>query len=368
MNAQELHVEGGTKHYPIYLRDNDHGELIERVIPLVKNNQVCVLSDERVSRLYAAQFSQQLAAKGIESTLITVDGGERAKSLGTAEAVYQKLVDANADRETLLIAYGGGVIGDLGGFVAATFMRGMPFVQIPTTVLALVDSSIGGKVGINLPQGKNLVGSFYEPEFVWADTQHLETLRPRDVRNGLSEAVKHGLIHSESILQSVSEHRQALLSGDPGAWLSVLPEIMKVKLDLVQRDFRENNVRRHLNFGHTLAHAIESVDEYRRFNHGEAVAIGMRAMLRMSELHQGLDAATVIRVEHLFDALGFPNLSRSMLETKTLSKLRTDKKKSGNLYRLILLSEIGQPCTVECDWNETLRRFGSVLTHPLMEA
>jgi 3-dehydroquinate synthase len=176
------------------------------------------------------------------------------------------------------------------------------------------------------------------------------------------------LIHSESILQSVSEHRQALLSGDPGAWLSVLPEIMKVKLDLVQRDFRENNVRRHLNFGHTLAHAIESVDEYRRFNHGEAVAIGMRAMLRMSELHQGLDAATVIRVEHLFDALGFPNLSRSMLETKTLSKLRTDKKKSGNLYRLILLSEIGQPCTVECDWNETLRRFGSVLTHPLMEA
>ena len=137
---------------------------------------------------------------------------------------------------------------------------------------------------------------------------------------------------------------------------------------LVDRDFRESNVRRYLNFGHTLAHAIESVDTYRGFNHGEAVAIGMRAMLRMSELHQGLDGDSVVRVEKLFDALGFPKLSRKMLDTNTLNKLRTDKKKSGNTYRLILLSEIGQPCILECDWNETLRRFGSILTHPLMEA
>ena len=368
MNAVELRVEGGLKPYPIYLRNHAHDELIERIIPLVRNGQVCVLSDERVSRLYASNFRDQLAAKGIRSTLITVPDGERSKSLSTAEHVYQELVEARADRDTVLVGYGGGVVGDLGGFVASTFMRGMPFVQVPTTLLALVDSSIGGKVGVNLPQGKNLVGSFYEPEFVWADTHHLETLRPRDIRNGLAEAVKHCLIAGDGLLDTVSENRSELMNGDPAAWLSVLPEIMAVKLDLVKQDFRENDVRRHVNFGHTLAHAIETSDTFRRFNHGEAVAIGMRAMLRMSSMHHGLASAVVIKVEQLFDELGFPGLTREMLTSDTLNLLRTDKKKSGDIQRLILLSEIGQPHIVECDWNETLIRFGSLLAHPLMEA
>ena len=368
MNGNELRVRGGTRSYTVYLRNNGYAELIERVIPLVRNGQVCVLSDERVSRLYASEFSQSLNSKGIHSTLISVPGGERSKSLSTAEFVYQKLLEANADRDTVLIGYGGGVIGDLGGFVASTFMRGMPFVQVPTTLLAQVDSSIGGKVGVNLPQGKNLVGAFYEPEFVWADTNHFETLRPRDIRNGLAEVVKHGLIGGEQLFEKISHHKQMLMDGDSAQWLELLPEIIEVKLKLVEEDFRENNVRRYLNFGHTLAHALETAEAFRSYSHGEAVAIGMRAMLRMSTLSLGLETEVAARVEGLFDELGFPELTHQMLEPKTLDLLRTDKKKSGDLQRLILLSKLGAPKVVECDWNETLRRFGSLRAHPLMEA
>ena len=368
MNGYELSVKGGTRSYPIYLRNNAGAELIERVIPLVQNGQVCVLTDERVSRLYATTFQHSLEAKGIRSTLISVPEGERSKSLATAELVYQKLLKANADRETVLIGYGGGVIGDLGGFVASTFMRGMPFVQVPTTLLAQVDSSIGGKVGVNLPQGKNLVGTFYEPEFVWADTHHFKTLRPRDIRNGLAEVTKHSLLGGLHLFENISEHAQTLMEGDAAQWLDRLPEIIGVKLNLVEADFREKGVRRHLNFGHTLAHAIEASDEFRSYGHGEAVAIGMRAMLRMSTLSLGLDSEVAMRVEELFDTFGFPTLTPEMLEIKTLNLLRTDKKKSGDLQRLILLSKIGEPRVVECDWNETLRRFGALRSHPLMEA
>jgi 3-dehydroquinate synthase len=368
MNGHELRVKGGIRSYPIYLRNNGATELIERIIPLVQNGQVCVLSDERVSRLYAEAFNRKLAAKGIRSTLISVPDGERSKTLATAEFVYQKLLDANADRETVLIGYGGGMIGDLGGFVASTFMRGMPFVQVPTTLLAQVDASIGGKVGVNLPQGKNLVGTFYEPEFVWADTHHFKTLRPRDIRNGLAEVTKHGLLGGEHLLENISQHARILLEGDAAQWLERLPEIIGVKLNLVEADFREKHVRRHLNLGHTLAHALEASDAFRGYGHGEAVAIGMRAMLRMSTLSVGLDTEIAARVEQLFDTLGFPQLTPEMLEPKTLNLLRADKKKSGDLQRLILLSAIGEPRVVECDWNETFRQFGALRSHPLMEA
>ncbi|MGB0645827.1 MAG: 3-dehydroquinate synthase [Bradymonadia bacterium] len=368
MTTMELRVAGGTKTYPIYLRQNQGAELIERLLPLVKNGQICVLSDERVSRLYADDFVETLTQKGVNASLITVPEGERSKSLSTAEYVYKQLVHAGADRDTLLVAYGGGVIGDLGGFVAATFMRGLSYVQVPTTLLAQVDSSVGGKVGVNLSEGKNLVGAFYEPEFVWADTHFLTTLRERDIRNGMAEAIKHAVLRGESLLKLIEDNELSLSSGCSQTWRAVLPEVITVKLDVVERDFHERAERRHLNFGHSLAHALESSPGYGHLNHGEAVAIGMRAALRMSQLDTDLAVHTVTRLETLFDRLGFPKLSEQMLSAETLQYLRTDKKKSGGVQRLILLEALGRPKVAECDWSEITRKYESILTHPLMEA
>lgn len=368
MTPTELRVAGGTRTYPIYLRQDQGAELIERLLPLVKNGQICVLSDERVSRLYAHEFVETLSQKGVNASLITVPEGERSKSLTTAEYVYKQLVNVGADRDTLMVAYGGGVIGDLGGFVAATYMRGLTYVQVPTTLLAQVDSSVGGKVGINLSEGKNLVGAFYEPEFVWADTQFLTTLRDRDIRNGMAEVIKHAILQGEPLFQLIESCEADLSSGCPKTWRNVLPQVITVKLDVVERDFHERAERRYLNFGHSLAHALESSPGYGHLNHGEAVAIGMRAALRMSQIHIDLDAATVTRLEMLFDRLGFPQLSTQMLSAETLRYLRTDKKKSGGVQRLILLASLGTPKVVECDWSEITRKYESILTHPLMEA
>lgn len=366
--TMELRVTGGTKSYPIYLRQDQGAELVERLLPLVKNGQICVLSDERVSRLYAGAFVTTLCEKGVNASLITVPEGERSKSLKTAEYVYKQLVQLHADRDTLLVAYGGGVIGDLGGFVAATFMRGLSYVQVPTSLLSQVDSSVGGKVGVNLAAGKNLVGAFYEPEFVWADTQFFTTLRERDVRNGMAEAIKHAILRGDSLLKLIEEHESELSSGCSQAWRVVLPEVINVKLDVVEKDFHERAERRHLNFGHSLAHALESSPGYGHFNHGEAVAIGMRAALRISQMDADLSVETVTRLETLFDRLGFPQLSAQMLGAETLRYLRTDKKKSGGVQRLVLLEALGKPKVIECDWSKLTRKYESILTHPLMEA
>ena len=338
------------------------GELIERLLPLVKNGQICVLSDDGFLGFTLTNSSKHYL-KGVNASLITVPEG-RSKSLTTAEYVYKQLVNVGADRDTLMVAYGGGVIGDLGGFVAATYMRGLTYVQVPTTLLVQVDSSVGGKVGM-VSEGKNLVGAFMSRNSCGRYTVST-TLRDRDIRNGMAEVIKHAILQGEPF-SADRKLRSGLSSGCPKTWRNVLPQVITVKLDVVERDFHERAERRYLNFGHSLAHALESSPGYGHLNHGEAVAIGMRAALRMSQIHIDLDAATVTRLEMLFDRLGFPQLSTQMLSAETLRYLSTDKKKSGGVQRLILLASLGSPKVVECDWSEITQKW-SILTHPLMEA
>ncbi len=363
----KLKVDGGIHAYQIYLRHEAQIELTERLMSLRQSGTFVVLSDENVARLYAGDFVKGMTEKGMDAHLITVGEGERSKSLEVATTVYESLVQLGADRQTVLIGFGGGVVGDLAGFVAATYMRGMPFVQVPTTLLAQVDSSVGGKVGLNLPQGKNLVGAFYEPEFVWLDTAYLDSLSDKQIRNGFAEVVKHALIGQPALLDDLEAEVSELKLGNTAAWRRRLRTAIQVKIDVVQQDFRESGIRRSLNFGHTLAHAIEASGDFHQFNHGEAVSLGMRAMLRLSVLKGSLNISVAHRSEKILDEIGFPQLELGMLSDETLNFIKTDKKKNGESYRLIFLKSLGQIEEVTYTWDELKLLFGSLREHPTLE-
>lgn len=365
---QAVNVSGERQTYQVFMRNEAQAELVERLMGTRQRGTFVVVSDATVAKLYATQFVEELTSKGMDAHLIQVAAGETSKSLNSSKDVFSQLVRLGADRDTVLIAFGGGVVGDLAGFVAATYMRGISLVQIPTTLLAQVDSSVGGKVGLNLPEGKNLVGAFYEPEFVWIDTTYLQTLTPRDIRNGFAEVIKHALIARPSLLDDIEAALPGLVAGDTDVWSEHLCAAVQVKIDVVAEDYRERGLRRVLNFGHTLAHAIEAGQSYDDYNHGEAVAIGMRASLRLSVSHGRLPSEAAMRVEKILDDIGFPQLESGMLSDATLEFIRTDKKKSGDTYRLILLSEIGETEERAFTWDEIKSLFGSLRQDPSLES
>jgi 3-dehydroquinate synthase len=290
-----------------------------------------VISNTTVAPLYAARFTPR------KYTLATAPDGEAYKTLETVAALYGDLIDAGADRHSTVVALGGGVIGDTAGFVAATYMRGVRFVQVPTSLLAMVDSSVGGKVGVDLPQGKNLVGAFKQPERVWIDPQTLRTLPEVEWRNGMAEVLKHGLLADEALLDP------ALHTLDRA--VDLVTRAVQVKVDVVQRDPYEKGERAHLNLGHTFAHAIEQVSGY-AWAHGQAVGFGLLAAARLSHALGLCAAALVDRVEALLVAVDLPR--RHDLDPAALwDAMRTDKKWRGGVSRFILLRGIGQPLIME---------------------
>ena len=360
----------GTNHaYRVYLRNGAEQELTERLMAFSQGKKLGFLSDQQTHRIHGARIVASLTQRGVAVVEVIVEGGERAKSLSQLESIYSQLLRSGVNRSDRLICFGGGVVGDLGGFIAATFMRGIEYAQVPTTLLAQVDSSIGGKVGINLPLGKNMVGAFCNPAFVWSDHSFLNTLDEPELRNGMGELVKHALIGDRELLTLVETG-----IGTDGfqlssmSWEKLVARAIEVKVEFVQRDHLEHGVRRHLNFGHTLAHALETSSQYNRFSHGEAVAIGMRAMCRASVGVDGLREADVERVEHIFDALGFPPLSIEMLSPDVLKYVRNDKKRVGDNYHLILLRDIGQSREVLLSWDGVSELFEDLRTRLSMEA
>ena len=362
-----LPVNGGTNAYQIFLRHNAEPECAERLMGQCHGGKLVVISDERVSRLYANDFVESIVNRGVDAHLLVMPEGEHAKTLDTAKDLYAKLLRLGADRDTVLVGFGGGVVGDVAGFVAATYMRGIPFVQVPTTLLAQVDSSVGGKVGLNLSQGKNLIGAFYEPKLVWIDSAYLSTLSPKEIRNGFAEVIKHSLIGEPDLLTRIENEIESLTAGDPHAWRKLLPLALQVKIDIVEQDFRENGPRRALNFGHTLAHAIEASGGSVHFNHGEAVSLGIRAMVRLSTRQGILPNATALRIEKILDEIGFPQLKSEMLRDQTLDFIRMDKKKSGENYRLIFLKSLGEIEERNLSWSEIKILFGALREDPMLE-
>src|SRR5271154_5106475 len=314
------------------------GESLDR---LLENRRAFVVTVPPVRRRWAKVLLKSLSAAGIETILIEMPNGERSKRLATLEKLAEELVKQGADRGITLIALGGGVVGDITGFLASVYMRGVDVVQIPTTVLAQVDAAIGGKTGVNLVSGKNLLGTFHQPRAVLIDPAVLETLPPREYRAGLYESLKCGIIGDPGLFRLFEERRREILDRDPVVVEKVIGDSVRLKAAVVSADEREGGLRQVLNFGHTIGHALEAETRYTRLLHGEAVAWGMIAATHIALSTGKLDSVTAGRITN--PVLGFGRLPRVTFKTAgILKRLRSDKKTRQGVVHFILPREIGK--------------------------
>jgi 3-dehydroquinate synthase len=311
-----------------------------RIKSLGENTGVFLLCSPRVARHWRAKFERALRGAGLRRTLI-FDDREESKNIATVERVCRELVRAGADRRAVLVAAGGGVVGDVAGFVAASYLRGVALVHIPTTLVAQVDSAIGGKTGVNLPEGKNLVGAFYSARLVLADPVTLSTLPPREFRSGLYEVIKYGVIADARLFAFLENSIQSLAHRDAEALDFVIPRCIQAKANVVGRDERESGLREILNFGHTFAHAFETATAYRKYLHGEAVGWGMIAASRLGTRMGLMAREETERIERLVRRVGpLPSLPRAR-PSRLVKIMYADKKTRGGKLRLVLSRKIG---------------------------
>jgi 3-dehydroquinate synthase len=312
-----------------------------------------IVTHPSVDRLHGEALRTGLGCFAGETVL--VPSGERQKSLRRAKLLWDELLSRGADRRSVILAFGGGVIGDLAGFVTATYMRGLPYVQVPTTLLAQVDASVGGKVAINHPRVKNLIGAFYQPRLVLADVSTLATLRPRDYREGLAEVVKHAVIADAGLFSWLEQNYRAVLKRDPDTLAYLVRRNCEIKAEVVQADERESGLRAVLNFGHTFAHALESLTEYRRLRHGEAVSIGMCASARVAQRLSMISESDRQRLVNLLSVLRLPIRIPAAPASAILDAIRSDKKALARSPRFVLPTGIGH-VEIGCEVPESLLR------------
>ncbi len=337
---QTLRVELGERAYPIHIGAGllARAELIRAHLD---QPRAAIVTNTTVGPLYLQAFAAALEAAGVQTANIVLEDGERYKDWATLNRIYDALIERRCDRKTTLIALGGGVVGDLAGFAAATYMRGIPFIQVPTTLLAQVDSSIGGKTGINHPQGKNLIGAFYQPQLVLADTATLRTLPARELSAGLAEVIKHGLIRDSAFFAWLEQNMERLLACEQQALAQAVRRCCEIKAEVVAADERETGERALLNFGHTFGHAIESGLGYGAWLHGEAVAAGMVMAADLSRRLGLLGEAEVARVVSLLERAKLPVAPPDIPPKRLLELMETDKKAEGGRLRFVLLEGIG---------------------------
>jgi shikimate kinase/3-dehydroquinate synthase len=339
-----VHVPLGERSYYIWIKPG----LLQHVGELYTHYHVgaraAIITDETVAALYGHQLEEGLRRAGVETLVLSVPPGEASKSLRTAEMLYTRLLEAQCDRHTTIIALGGGVIGDLAGFVASTFLRGVPYIQIPTTLLAQVDSSVGGKTGVNHPLGKNLIGTFYQPRCVFIDPEVLRTLPERERWSGLAEVMKYGLIRDPALWARLEENLEGLVQR-PETLSEVIARCCALKAEIVSADEREGGLRKFLNFGHTVGHALEAASDY-ELRHGEAIAWGMLIEARLSHQRAGLSASELERIEKLLARFPKPPLTQ-MSSKRIMELMRRDKKAHAGRVQFVLLRAIGEP--VLCD-------------------
>jgi 3-dehydroquinate synthase len=304
-------------------------------------SHVALITDDNVVERHARPVAESLSLHA-DVDILSIEPGETAKSIETANVLWQKLLDIGADRKTLVVAVGGGVVGDLAGFIAATFARGLPFVQIPTTLLAQVDSSVGGKVGINLPGAKNMVGAFWQPRGVLIDTAVLATLPEREYRAGLAEVVKYGVILDEEFFAYLENHVAEIRARQDEVLRHIVARSCQLKANVVSADEREETgLRAVLNYGHTFCHAFETLTGYGQLLHGEAVAIGMTCAARLAERLGRIDAGFTRRQQELLLALGLPTQAPPLEPGEVISVMARDKKAAGGQLRFVLPTRLG---------------------------
>ena len=302
-----------------------------------------IITDDNVMRPYGRRAQWSLQRAGIAAHCFVIPAGETSKSFAQAQEIYEWLVSLRAERGQPIIALGGGVAGDLGGFVASTFLRGVPFIQAPTSMAAMVDASIGGKVAVNLPQAKNMVGAFYQPRAVIADVQSLSTLGPRELSEGWAEAIKHGLILDPDLVDTFEEHAAALLALEPEISAEVIRRSMAIKADIVSQDERETlDIRILLNYGHTIGHALEASTEYGRFMHGEGVAVGMMGAARIARELGMIGDDLLARQRALLRRFRLPVTAAGVDRPAIRRAMSLDKKTVAGQNRWVLLEEVGR--------------------------
>jgi 3-dehydroquinate synthase len=341
-----LNVSLADRSYPIHIGAGLLGEpeLITSVLP---QKRAAIVTNTTVGALYLEQLSEALAARGIEIVPIVLPDGEAHKNWQTLNTIFDALLEHRCERKTAIIALGGGVVGDIAGFAAAAYLRGVPFVQIPTTLLSQVDSAVGGKTAINHPLGKNMIGAFYQPRVVLADTSTLATLPDRELSAGLAEVIKYGLIRDVPFFEWLEQNIDRLLAKDPEALAHAIEESCRNKAEVVAADERETGVRATLNFGHTFGHAIEAGTGFGTWLHGEAVAAGMVLGAQLAQRLGHLSEADVARVTALLARARLPVEAPELGPERYLDLMGHDKKVEGGKLKFVLLERIGAAFVAE---------------------
>ncbi|MGM0396510.1 MAG: 3-dehydroquinate synthase [Bacillota bacterium] len=344
----EVNIKGGS--YRISIGDGIL-PMIKEVLDLnLRGNRVAVITDSNVMELHGKKFAKALEGSDYQIHYLIVEPGEKSKSMANYERICSELLEIGLDREDMIISFGGGVVGDLGGFVASTYLRGIPYIQVPTTLLSQVDSSVGGKVAINLERGKNIIGSFYHPIAVIMDTGLLNTLSERVFRDGIGEIIKYGCISSSLLFQKLEN------IGDREEFMDNIEQIVymccEIKRDIVQEDEKENSIRKILNFGHTLGHAVERYHDFNEYSHGEAVALGMGVITGNTEKMGITQPGTWERLKSLLVKYELPADVDKPISDEIISLAGKDKKSSGDKIYLVVLKEIGCTEIIKVDKEE----------------
>ena len=339
---EKVFVDLGANSYEIFIGENILNGVAEFISTKNFTNKILIVTQEQIFDAHGKFLIENLDSQKISYTIAKIPEGETSKSLQEAEKIFTRAIEFGLDRKSVVIAFGGGVVGDLGGFVAATFMRGINLIQIPTTLLAQVDSSVGGKTAVNHALGKNLIGAFHQPKAVFIDLNFLKTLPKREIKSGLGEIVKYGVISDEKFFSYLENNAEKILQRDLKVLAKIIKRSCEIKAKVVSADEKEAGLRRILNFGHTLAHAVEEETNYKKFRHGEAVAIGMIGAARISHELDKISSENVQRLENLLKKFGMVTNCAGLDAEKLYNVTFRDKKTVGGVVNWVLMKNFGE--------------------------
>lgn len=346
-SVEQISVNLGDRSYPIEIGLSLWDRLSEGIERLFHPRRVVVVSDDKVGPVYEPFLVKAFEVRSWKTSFHHMPAGEQHKNLATVQGLYSEILDAGCDRKTPVVALGGGVPGDTAGFVAATLLRGLPFIQVPTTLLAMVDSSVGGKTGVDMPQGKNLVGAFHQPSLVVISVDTLKSLPIREFKAGMAEVIKYGVIWDPNLFSELEAWAETLLAGDVEGMISVIRRCCEIKAEVVSRDERENGLREILNFGHTVGHAIETQAGYGEFLHGEAVATGMVIETAIAEQRGMVSGSVRGRLTALLQRAGLPLTPPACDLGRIWNLMGSDKKARVGNIRIVLPVAMGRVQTVD---------------------
>jgi len=342
-----LQVGLGDRSYPITIEPGCFSRVPKELATRYPASRYCIIADDNLAKLYGKKLQQSIRSNGLSCDLLSFKPGEEHKHLGTVGSLISRAAQLGVDRGSMFIALGGGISGDVGGFVAATYMRGVPFIQIPTSLLAQVDSSVGGKTGVDIPEGKNLVGAFYQPLAVFIDPEVLKTLPEKEFINGMAEVIKHGIIRDENYFRMLDDRFDRIMAQEPTVLQDVITISCRIKAEVVAEDEKEVNIRRILNFGHTIGHAVEAASRF-EILHGFAVGIGMIAAARISVMKGLLGRDNLETIISMISRYGLPTEVPAELDRDLIkSYLLSDKKRIGSRTSFILAVDIGEVIITE---------------------